>query len=103
MSWLKRILIGVTLLLLVLVAISAWLFRSQAEAIPSELRRSTPPRIRKTSSSRRRRPARARARAELRGRTSYFVIEDRESMQAGEQGGEPRARPLVGAGACAAS
>jgi hypothetical protein len=83
-SWLKRILIGVTLLLLVLVAIGAWLFRSQAEAIPSEL----PPIDAAADPQKIKLPADgdlpALALADLRGHASYFVIEDRESMQAGE-------------------
>ncbi|MCA9635959.1 MAG: hypothetical protein KC420_08020 [Myxococcales bacterium] len=37
MSWLARVLIGVVVVLLLVIGALAWLFRSQAEAIPDEL------------------------------------------------------------------
>ncbi|HRI08461.1 MAG TPA: hypothetical protein PKW35_11615 [Nannocystaceae bacterium] len=85
MSWLKRTLIGVTVLLLAAIGVLAWLFRSQAEAIPDEL-----PPIDTAHHDPRglRLPADGDlpelAVAALAGKTAYFVIEDRESMQAGE-------------------
>jgi len=84
-SLLKRVALGFTLLLLVLIAIVAWKLRSRAEDIPTEL------------------PAIDTALAdpntlvipgggalpdlkfaELRGKTAYILVEDRESMQARE-------------------
>ena len=84
-SLLKRILIGLTILLLAVIAGVAWMLRSRAETIPDEL-----PAINTEEAD----PAKIVIPgsgglpdlkfADLRGKTVYFVVGDRESMQAGE-------------------
>jgi hypothetical protein len=84
-SLLKRILLGLTILLLAVIGAAAWMFRSRAETIPDEL-----PAINTEEAD----PAKIVIPgsgglpdlkfADLRGKTVYFVIGDRESMQAGE-------------------
>ncbi|MEZ4381891.1 MAG: hypothetical protein R3A79_11140 [Nannocystaceae bacterium] len=84
MSWISRVLIGVVVVLLLVIGALAWLFRSQAEAIPDEL---------PTLDASKTAPADIMIPggdipdlkvAELKGKRAYFVLEDRESMQAGE-------------------
>ena len=85
MSWLKRTLLGVTILLLLAIGVLAWVFRSQAEEIPAEL-----PPIDSAAAD----PLAIVLPADgdlpelalraLAGSTAYFIIEDRESMQGGE-------------------
>ena len=84
-SLLKRILLGLTILLLAVIGAAAWLLRSRAETIPDEL-----PAINTEEAD----PAKLVIPgsgglpdlkfADLRGKTAYFVVGDRESMQAGE-------------------
>lgn len=85
MSLLKRVALGFTLLLLVLVGIVAWKLRSRAEVIPEKL-----PEIDTAVAD----PATLVIPgggglpdlkfAELRGKTAYIVVEDRESIQSRE-------------------
>lgn len=84
-SWLARVLIGVVVVLLLVIGALAWLFRSQAEAIPDEL-----PAIDTSVAD----PQKIvipgdevlpeLRLADLKGKRAYFLLEDRESMQAGE-------------------
>lgn len=86
MSLLKRVALGFTLLLLVLVGVVAWKLRSRAEAIPDQL-----PEINAAEAD----PAAMVIPggasglpdlkiADLRGKTAYIVVEDRESIQSRE-------------------
>lgn len=85
MSLFKRILIGLTILLLVGVGAAAWLFRSRAETIPDQLapintELADPMKVVVPGSS----GLPDLKLADLRGKTVYLVVGDRESMQAGE-------------------
>lgn len=84
-SWLARILIGVTVVLLLLLGALAWLFRSQAEAIPEELApidvaAADPQKIVVPGDD----VLPDLVVADLKGKRAYFILEDRESMEAGE-------------------
>jgi hypothetical protein len=84
-SRLKRILLGLTILLLVLVGVVAWMFRSRAETIPDELpaidvAEADPQKIVIPGS-----PGMPDFKlADYKGKTLYLVVGDRESMTAGE-------------------
>jgi hypothetical protein len=84
-SWLARILIAVVVILLLVIGALAWLFRSQAEAIPETLApidvaAADPMKIVVPGDS----ALPDLAVAELKGKRPYFILEDRESMEAGE-------------------
>lgn len=85
MSRLKRILLVLAILLLVLVGAIAWLFRSRAEPIPEQL-----PEINLVEADPMKVVIPGSAGlpdlklADLKGKTAYLVVGDRESMQAGE-------------------
>lgn len=85
MSRLKRILLVLTILLLVLIGVVAWLFRSRAEPIPEQLpeinlAEADPMKIVIPGSA----GLPDLKLADLKGKTAYLVVGDRESMQAGE-------------------
>lgn len=85
MSRLKRILLTLTILLLVLIGLVAWMFRSRAEPIPEQLpeinvAEADPMKIVIPGAS----PLPDLKLADLKGKTAYLVVGDRESMQAGE-------------------
>ncbi len=85
MSLTKRILIGLTILLLVAVAVGAWMFRSRAESIPDELapintEEADPLKVIVPGTG----GLPDLKLAELRGKTVYLLVGDRESMQAKE-------------------
>ncbi|HFE44219.1 MAG TPA: hypothetical protein ENJ18_01830 [Nannocystis exedens] len=84
MSWIIRVLIGIVVVILLAIGTLAWIFRSQAEAIPDEL-----PAIDRTLAD----PMEITIPggdipdlklADYRQQRVYFLLEDRESMQAGE-------------------
>jgi hypothetical protein len=81
----KRILIGLTILLLVVVGAAAWMFRSRAEAIPDQL---APIDTAEADPSKIVIPGRGGlpdlVLADLRGKTVYLLVGDRESSQARE-------------------
>ena len=85
MSLTKRILIGLTILLLALIGAGAWMFRSRAEAIPDELapintEEADPMTVVIPGG-----PGLPDLKlADLRGKTVYLQVGDRESMQAKE-------------------
>ena len=85
MSLTKRILIGLTILLLALIGAGAWMFRSRAEAIPDEL---APINTEEADPMKVVIPGSAGLPdlklADLRGKTVYLQVGDRESMQAKE-------------------
>jgi len=81
----KRILIGLTVLLLALIGAGAWMFRSRAEAIPDQLppidtRDADPMKVVIPGSA----GLPDLKLADLRGKTVYLLVGDRESMQAKE-------------------
>jgi hypothetical protein len=84
-SRLKRILLALTILLLILVGVVAWFFRSRAEPIPEQL-----PEINVAEADPMKVVIPGSAGlpdlklADLKGKTAYLVVGDRESMQAGE-------------------
>ncbi len=85
MSLLKRILLGLTILLLVVIGAAAWLLRSRAEDIPEELpaidvAEADPDAIVIPGSA----GLPDLRLADHRGKTVYLIVGDRESMQAGE-------------------
>ena len=85
MSLTKRILIGLTILLLALIGAGAWMFRSRAEAIPDELapidtEEADPLKVVVPGSA----GLPDLKLADLRGKTVYLQVGDRESMQAKE-------------------
>ena len=81
----KRILIGLTILLLVAIGAVAWMFRSRAEAIPDQL---APIDAAEADPNKVVLPGSAGLPdlklADLRGKTVYLLVGDRESMQAKE-------------------
>lgn len=84
-SWLARILIGVVVVLLLIIGALAWVFRSQAEAIPQELApidvaAADPQKIVIPGDE----VLADLVVADLKGKRAYFILEDRESMEAGE-------------------
>ena len=85
MSRLKRILLVLTILLLVLIGVAAWMFRSRAEPIPEKLpeinlAEADPMKIVIPGST----GLPDLKLADLKGKTAYLVVGDRESMQSGE-------------------
>ncbi|MBK9756763.1 MAG: hypothetical protein IPO88_25345 [Nannocystis sp.] len=85
MSRLKRILLALTILLLVLIGVVAWIFRSRAEPIPEQLAEinvaeADPMKVVIPGSA----GLPDLKLADLKGKTAYLVVGDRESMQAGE-------------------
>ncbi len=85
MSRLKRILLVLTILLLVLIGAAAWMFRSRAEPIPEKLpeinlAEADPMKIVIPGST----GLPDLKLADLKGKTAYLVVGDRESMQSGE-------------------
>ena len=83
-SWISRVLIGIVVAILLVIGALAWLFRSQAEEIPDEL-----PAIDLTEAD----PMAITipggdiddlVLADLKDKRVYFLLEDRESMEAGE-------------------
>ena len=85
MSLTKRILIGLTILLLVVIGAAAWLFRSRAEAIPDQLApidtaEADPDKVVIPGTG----GLPDLVLADLRGKTVYLLVGDRESMQAKE-------------------
>lgn len=85
MSRLKRILLVLVILLLVLIGVVAWVFRSRAEPIPEQLAaidvaEADPMKIVIPGG-----PGLPDLKlADLKGKTTYLVVGDRESMQSGE-------------------
>jgi hypothetical protein len=81
----KRILIGLTILLLVVIGAAAWMFRSRAEAIPDQL---APIDTAEADPSKVVIPGTGGlpnlVLADLRGKTVYLLVGDRESMEAKE-------------------
>ena len=84
MSWISRVLIGIVVVILLVIGALAWLFRSQAEAIPDEL-----PAINLDEAD----PMAIvipgddipdLVLKDLKDKRAYFLLEDRESMEAGE-------------------
>ena len=85
MSLTKRILIGLTILLLVVIGAAAWMFRSRAEAIPDQLApidtaEADPGKVVIPGTG----GLPDLVLADLRGKTVYLLVGDRESMQAKE-------------------
>lgn len=83
-SWISRVLIGIVVIILLVIGALAWLFRSQAEEIPEEL-----PAIDVSEAD----PMAITipggdiddlVLADLKEQRAYFLLEDRESMEAGE-------------------
>lgn len=92
MSVLRKVALGLVLLILVLLGALAWMFRSRAEAIPDELPpvatgEHDPMKLVLTGGG----GLPDLAFAALRGKTAYFIIEDRESMAARESSAMSRA------------
>ncbi len=84
MSWISRVLIGIVVVILLVIGALAWLFRSQAEAIPDELpainvEEADPMKIRIPGDD-----IEDLVLADLKDKRAYFLLEDRESMEAGE-------------------
>ena len=83
-SWITRVLIGVVVVILLAIGTLAWLFRSQAEAIPDELPAidlavADPMKITIPGDD-----IPDLQLANFKDKRVYFLLEDRESMQAGE-------------------
>ena len=84
MSWIARVLIGVVVVLLLVIGALAWLFRSQAEEIPDELPTLDDAKVAPADITLAGGDIPDLKVADLKGKRAYFVLEDRESMQAGE-------------------
>lgn len=92
MSVLRKIALGIVLLLLLLLGAVAWMFRSRAEVIPDELppidaAMSDPQKVVVPGSG----GLPDLAIAGLKGKTAYLIVEDRESMAARESSTMSRA------------
>jgi hypothetical protein len=83
-SWITRVLIGVVVVLLLVIGALAWLFRSQAEEIPDELPTLDDAKVAPADIMIPGGDIPDLKVADLEGKRAYFVLEDRESMQAGE-------------------
>ncbi|MDC0717025.1 hypothetical protein [Nannocystis bainbridge] len=92
MSVLRKIALGLVLLVLILLGLAAWMLRSRAEAIPDELpainvAEADPQKLVIPGSG----GLGDLVLADLKGRTVYLIVEDRESMAARESSAMSRA------------